>query len=387
MNIIFFHSNGILPTFGGISRVTHTLGVLFASKGNRVWYVGAQDKHIGQSYDCNQWFLPSPTLFAKENIHCLANFIKENQVDVVVNQNALNPRYAEFLAVCKKQASFLLVSCFHNSILTPILNGAYQKEYLLKKKKLGYLFTLMRTRFISTIMTRTYIVKYRKRYLSTINNSDRVFVLCNGQVSELYRMCGISFSDKVRIVPNGIEINTNQLVPKEKIVLWLGTFDYSIKRPDNMLRIWKMVENENSDWKLYMLGDGPSLEEMKEMANKMNLKNVCFKGRVNPDDYYKRAAICCVTSVHESFSMVVLESQRAACVPIVNNSFTSVPMLIQNGVTGFTVSAFDNKSFAETLSSLMQDGDTLQKVGLQALENVNRFSLDNIYNKWIQQLK
>lgn len=62
-------------------------------------------------------------------------------------------------------------------------------------------------------------------------------------------------------------------------------------------------------------------------------------------------------------------------------------MLIQNGVTGFTVSAFDNKAFAETLSFLMKDCDTLQKVGLQALENVNRFSLDNIYNMWIQQLK
>ena len=48
MNIVFFHGNGIVPTLGGISRITDTLGALFVDKGNNVWYIGAQDKHKGQ---------------------------------------------------------------------------------------------------------------------------------------------------------------------------------------------------------------------------------------------------------------------------------------------------------------------------------------------------
>ena len=28
MNIVFFHGNGIVPTLGGISRITDTLGIL-----------------------------------------------------------------------------------------------------------------------------------------------------------------------------------------------------------------------------------------------------------------------------------------------------------------------------------------------------------------------
>ena len=49
MNIVFFHGNGIVPTLGGISRITDTLGVLFVDKGNNVWYIGAQDKHKGRN--------------------------------------------------------------------------------------------------------------------------------------------------------------------------------------------------------------------------------------------------------------------------------------------------------------------------------------------------
>ena len=88
-----------------------------------------------------------------------------------------------------------------------------------------------------------YICKYRKYYLSTVQNSDRVVLLCDGQRSELYRMCGITSSEKIRVIPNCTDINIEQPQCKEQIVVWVGTFDYSVKRPDNMLRIWKQVES------------------------------------------------------------------------------------------------------------------------------------------------
>lgn len=103
MNIVFFHSNGIVPTLGGISRITAILGALFVDKGNNVWYIGAQDKHKGQKYCSWQSFLPSSKLFADENIRYIVNFIKEHQVDVIINQCALDHHSAQFLALCKKK--------------------------------------------------------------------------------------------------------------------------------------------------------------------------------------------------------------------------------------------------------------------------------------------
>lgn len=382
MNIVFFHGNGILPNFGGISRITDVLGDLFVTKGNNVWYIGAQDKHKGQIYSKRQSFLPSTDLFSEENIKYVTDFVKEKQVDAIVNQCALDPDSAKFLALCKMKIRFLLVSCFHNSILTPILNGAYQKEYLLEKRGLGWVFRLMNTRVARFLMTQIYIRKHRKRYLSTVNNSDCVVVLCDGQVAELCRMCGFTSSDKVCVLPNGIDINVDQPTTKENNVLWVGTFDYSVKRPDNMLRIWKMVENQHPGWKLQMLGNGPSWNEMQQLSKSLGLKQVYFEGRIVPDEYYKKAVISCVTSVHEAFSLVVLEAQRVGCVPVVNNSFTSVPMLVEDGVNGCTVKAFDNKSFAHVLSSLMDNIELRQQMSKKAVDNAKRFSLERVYNQW-----
>lgn len=382
MNIVFFHGNGILPNFGGISRITDILGNLFVSKGNDVWYIGAQDKHKGQKYSVRQSFLPSADLFSDENLKYIASFVKENKIDTIINQCALDPNSAKFLALCREKAPFLLVSCFHNSILTPVLNGAYQKEYLLKKRGLGWVFNLMNTSIVRYLMTKAYIQKHRKRYLSTINNSDYVVVLCDGQIRELYRMCGLKTSNKVCVIPNGIDINAHFSESKKKIVLWVGTFDYSVKRPDNMLRIWKIVENQHPDWTLLMLGDGPSWQEMQEMSKSLELKHVFFKGRIVPDEYYNKALIACVTSVHEAFSMVVLEAQRVGCIPVVNNSFTSIPMLIEDRVNGCIVKAFDNADFAKVLSALMDDSEKQKQISRRAIENAKRFSLDNIYEQW-----
>lgn len=387
MNVIFFHKNGIVPTLGGISRITDTLGRLFIDKGNNVWYIGAQDKHKGQKYCSRQSFLPSSELFANENVRYIINIVKKNQIDVIINQCALDYHSAQFLALCKKEVDFLLVSCFHNSILTPVLNGAYQKEYFLKSKGLGWLFYLMRTRFIVSMITGGYICKHRKHYLSTIQNSNRVVLLCDGQRSELYRMCGIAFSKKVCVVPNCIDVNIEQPQYKEKIVVWVGTFDYSIKRPDNMLRIWKQVEFKHPDWSLLMLGDGPSWEEMKELSKMLGLQRVTFEGRVQPEEYYKKAPILCVTSVHESFSLVTLEAQRVGCVPILNDAFSPASMLIQDGENGCLVPAFDNNAFAHVLDSLMDNPMKREKMSIKAVESVKRFSFDVVYDQWLKVLK
>lgn len=386
MNIVFFHNNGIVPTLGGISRITDILGTLFASKGNNIWYIGAQDKHKGQLYRKWQSFLPSPNLFVEENVNYLVDFVKKHKVDAIINQFALDPRSSQFLAHCKTRVNFMLVSCIHNSILTPVMNGAYLKEYVLKKKGFNLLFLLMKTRFVTSIMTSIYISKHRKRYLDIVHNSDRIVVLCDGQESELNQMCGESFPKKVKVIPNCIDTSIVNPQNKGKIVLWVGNFDYAIKRPDNMLQIWKFVEDKNSDWELQMLGDGPSWNEMKALANCLSLKRVCFLGRVCPEEYYKKASILCVTSVHESFSLVTVEAQRVGCIPILNNSFRPAPMLVKDGYNGYLIPPFNNIAFAKTLDSLMRDSELRGRMSKNAIESVKRFSLDTVYIQWMSML-
>ncbi len=200
-------------------------------------------------------------------------------------------------------------------------------------------------------------------------------------------MCGIEKSDKVHVVPNCIEVGDVGNLSKQKVAVWVGTFDYAVKRPDNMLYIWKQVESNIQGWQLKMLGDGPSLEEMKSLSEKLGLQHVEFTGRVMPDEYYNEAAIACVSSVHEAFSLVVIEAQKAGCVVVMNNSFTAAPMVVKNGKNGVLVPAFDNDSFAKALLSLMKDDEKRNRLSRQAMIDVQRFSLESVYDQWINLFK
>lgn len=386
MNILFVHSNGIVPTAGGISRTTHNLVQLFRSKGHNVWLLGAKNKHKGVEYDEQQYFLPcQESADFKDNIGFLIDFIRSRNVQIVINQTPFSEDVVRLLDQCRKETGSKIVSCYHNSILTPIYNYAYQKEYILKKRGYGFVFKILKMNVVRGFLTRTYIAKYRKTFRETSEKSDTVVLLCDGQVNEWRRMCGYSNDRNTAVIPNYISTDICEHdIRKQRIVLWVGTFDYAIKRPDLMLRIWKEVEYKHQEWKLYMLGDGPSLEEMKKMSNQMALKNVVFTGRVKPDRYYETSMIQCMTSVHEAFPMVAVEAMSYGAPIIAFDSFTSAKYIISEQTTGFLIFPFDVKAYADLLNCLLDNIELLHTLGLNARNSVSRFSEQTVYSQWQQ---
>ena len=386
MNILFFHSNGIVPTAGGISRTTHNLVNLFRSKGHNVWLLGVADRHEGVKYDEHQHFLPCQKCAdVEDNIVFLLDFVRARNVKVVINQAPFSEDVVQLLDKCRKETGMKIISCYHNSILTPIYNYAYQKEYTLKKRGLSFVFKILELNFVRQMLAKIYIAKYRKAFRATSQKSDAVVLLCDGQVKEWRRMCGFSNDKKSAVIPNFIsEEEGGHDSRKQQVVLWVGTFDYAIKRPDLMLRIWKEVESEHMGWRLYMLGDGPSMSEMKSLSCQLGLKKVTFTGRVNPLEYYKMARIQCVTSVHEAFPMVTIESMIEANPVIAFNSFTSASYIIIDRENGVLVKPFNVLEYSKCLSELMNNGQLCEAMGDCARKSTGRFSPESVYILWQQ---
>ena len=389
MNIVFFHINGISKTKGGVSKTTDTLCRVFRENGHQVWCVGEKNIESDNAFDEWQLFLPdAENILSPANITFLSDFVKEKQVDVIINQASQTDRTVVFLAQIKERTGVMLFSCIHNSILTPAYNGAYQKEFLLKKRHLGFVFDLMKLPLVKQLLVAMYIRRDRHRYLRLLKESDKVVVLCEGQKEELLKMCGTNDDSKVAVIPNIQEPATDddRNVGKQNTVLWVGTFDYSIKRADYMLRIWKMVMNDHPDWSLKLLGDGPSFNEMKELSQQMKLKNVTFEGRVNPQEYYKSASIACITSVHESFSLVATEAHSYGVVPVAFDSFTAARLVIDDGKDGLLVKPFDLDEYASALSRLMSENRRREEMSQSARQGIEKFSPHAVYGAWNQLL-
>lgn len=379
MNILFFHRWGINPTGGGVSQITHVLANEFSIHGYKVYYLGFQTVD-GVAYTDNQYFLPNNSdLICEENIDYLNSFCRERKIDVVINQNGL---YLESVAFVAKAEGVLRITVIHNCIFTQFRNLAYQHEYKLKQKHLGWLFNVAKLPLIRNVITWVYIQKYSKYYKQIADNSDYISVMSQGQVDDLKIVLNKSEWKKIVLIPNCIIPYSLKWKPRSKTVLWVATIDFMIKRVDLMLKIWKQVQDSHSDWTLKILGDSPYSEEAKVYAQQLGINNVSFVGRVDPTDYYLDAQIACVTSTHESFSMVIIESFKFGVVPMAFDSFPAAKELIDNGKNGIVIPAFDVNEYAKKVGQLMDEDDLRENMRKNAYASAQKYFSLSIFEKW-----
>lgn len=384
MNIVFFHQNGINPKAGGISRITYNLITeLNRRKGINIYALGLL---TNEELEYPQWqfFLPAKNLDTEANIRYIAAFMEEKNIDILVNQAALNLKTAYFLAkVHSRCLGVKIVSCIHNSVLTQIKNYSFQIEHRLLSKNKKIAFKILSNGLSRILLEFISVVMRHKQYVKLVQCSDKVVMLCPGHCKEMRRMLWGRFSQKVDYIPNCIIDIDQRVLPKENIVLWIGTVDLSVKRIDYMLDIWKQFEGKKDGWKLLVLGDGPALNWAKKQVEISGLRRVEFLGRVAPDPYYKRARISCVTSSHEAFPMVILESLANGVVPVVNNCFPSASYLITSGVNGCLAKEFDRNDFVRQLLSLTSNDSYLNRMAENCLIEARKYKASVVCDQWI----
>lgn len=381
MNILFLSGYNINQHDGGIARITHTLANMFYNSGHNIWYLGY--RKVSNDDSERQMYFPSPKPVATaENLNFIENILVTKHIDVVIVQKNPCKEYVKMLSVCKQKHNFLIVSCFHNLILTQIFNYAYGLEYKLKKHNLSFIFSLLKNKWINRFLVNIYIIKNRNLYKCIVDNSDVSVVLSEGHKKELLRMIGRKAEETIHIIPNCCDEVFRNKAEKKNEVLWVGNVDCNIKRIDYMLDIWNIVQVKHPNWILRVLGDGPSLNEMKNRAHYFNMKNIIFEGRVVPDTYYDGAKILCVTSVHESFSLVTIEAKMHGVVPVVQNSFPIACEIVNNEFDGILVTPFSISDFSEKLNSLMCDEDLINKYSENAIITSKQYSPDRILALW-----
>lgn len=385
MNILFFHNNGIDPIRGGISRITYSLCQRFREEGHKVYILSVLPPRANGKYDSEQYFLPSSNLKSKESLDYIVNFCSENNINFILNQAGLSLKNSIFLKDLTKHIDVKVINCFHNSILAPIYNYPYQKEFIWRRFPLNILLGVLKQNFIRKLLVQLYILRKRTYFKDIVKNSDAVVVLCDGLKTEVEELIG-NESNKIVVIPNFSTLTCSN-VDKKDIVVWAGTIDFSIKRLDKMLKIWHYVEDSNSNVQLKILGDGPNYNDARTLASKLKLKNVTFEGRCNPLEYYKSAKMIAVTSSHESFSLVLLEGMQCGCVPIAFNSFPAASMLINNEINGYLILNFSECEYAKKIIDFFEDSNIYKQMELSARNKSLYFSSIKIYNKWSHLFK
>ena len=222
----------------------------------------------------------------------------------------------------------------------------------------------------------------KKKHKELDNNYDKIVTLSPSFIDDFISIYKKTDKNKLISIPNMNTYESVNVIKKEKRVLFVGRLVSEVKGCDKLLRIWKEVSNTIDDWHLDIVGDGPDRENLEKMAKDLNIKNCTFHGFCNPQPFYEKAQIFCMTSIFEGFGMVLTEAMQHSTIPIAFDSYSSLHDIITNNTNGIIIPAFDEKEYANKLKTLIKNQDSILKLSTEAKISSERFSKDNILNIW-----
>ena len=290
------------------------------------------------------------------------------------------------------------------------LFGVYAARRL--NKPLVYTFHTMYDDYIFYVANRVFqpIAKgIFHRYLKFISNRADEITSPSQKAVDFFKQCGVD--KEVSIVPNGVDLNAftpttgerSELaaalreklgIPQDALTgIFVGRVGKE-KAIDWLLQAWADNIKGIPSHSLIILGDGPSLEEMKALAVSLGLeKQVIFTGKVDHRQvplYYAASDYYTTASLSEMMSISAMEALASGLPAVVRMDPTNKNQ-IQEGVNGYTYTT--PKEMADIIFKLREiPADQWAALRHQVRESMHQATADDsaqfiirIYEKATQE--
>ena len=190
----------------------------------------------------------------------------------------------------------------------------------------------------------------------------------------------------VHVIPNAITFPRE--IPstlERKRAIAVGNL-FHIKGFSRLIDVWSIVHKQHPDWSLSIYGEGYLKEELQSKINDLSLTDVVkLEGSVNDiKKCYQQSSMALISSYEESFSMVLLEAQSCGLPTVAFDCPFGPSEIITDGVDGFIVLNDDILCFADRVCLLIENTELRRIMGLNAFNNVERFSESNVMPLWVE---
>jgi len=206
-------------------------------------------------------------------------------------------------------------------------------------------------------------------------------------VSEFTKSRLIDFGipkERIIVIPNGIDVSKylykKGILKEKNSIVTLGRL---VKQKGHIYLIDAMREvvKKVQDAKLYIIGDGPLINKLKQHVRECGLeKNIIFMGKESEKEKIKRlymSELFALSSLQEGFGIVLLESM-ACGLPIIASNLSVFREFLNNGKNGYLVEKANSKKFAEMIVELLGNDEKRNRIGRYNQEYVKRFDWDKV---------
>ena len=352
------------PTFGGSGIVATELGKALAEKGHEIHFITYSKPVRMDWFTKNMYYhevsVSDYPLFEYAPYELL---LSSKLVDVAINQK---------------------LDILHVHYAIPHASAAFSAQQILKTRNidLPFITTLHGTDITLLGKDKSFqpVIEF------AINQSDAVTAVSESLKEDTYQFFDIK--KNIEVIPNfidpslyrfaeDIELRAQFAEKDEVIITHISNFR-KVKRVDDVIRIFKDVQQQLSA-KLLMVGDGPELHQVKNLARELGISDkVFFLGKSKRIEQITSISdVFLLPSETESFGLVALEAM-ASGVAVVSSNVGGLAEVNKDGVTGFLNDVGDIEGMIASVLTILKDKDTLARFKTNALEHSKKFELNKI---------
>ncbi|WP_269724112.1 glycosyltransferase family 4 protein [Yersinia enterocolitica] len=194
----------------------------------------------------------------------------------------------------------------------------------------------------------------------------------------------VTSDSKQVVIHNGIPdktIETSNI--KDNKCLRLISVARFCEQKDHETLLTALYPLRNEQWHLSLVGKGPDLDKIRELAVKLELdRKIDFLGeRSDVENLIASSDIFLLISNWEGFPISILEAMRAS-LPVIASDVGGVNEAVKDGVTGYLVKKADTRNLTECIKILLNDEELRLNMGQNGESSFNsHFTFDLMYKK------
>jgi len=224
-----------------------------------------------------------------------------------------------------------------------------------------------------------------RRLERRLARSTDVLVAVSPEVRDDLVALGVAPEEKFVVIRLGIELDqriadsaaertgTRRLlgVADDRFVVgWIGRMT-GVKRPDDVLRAFKLVRDHGIDACLCMVGDGPERDRVEQLAHQLGIVRHClfpgYQEEISP--FFGAFDVFMLPSANEGTPVTAIEALASGC-PVVATRVGGVPDVVRDGEDGFLVEPGDVLALADRIVRLAADPSLRGRLGAAGRERV-----------------
>lgn len=385
MKILFLYERKIIPTFGGVERVTYLLAEEFRRRGHAVAFlsVGPSDWN-GEDVDYGfpQYYIPRNETDFDSRLHKLTEAVG---TEVIIFQGNHNMVVSALSKVPEGIRKFIVLHYQPH-----ILHGKERRimrltpwKGLETSRKVQKILGLTVPRVLRVLNTK----KNNRRYRQMAENADKFIFLSERSVERLKSITPGLDPSKLAAVNNPLTFSPETIEAKEdekeNLVVNVSRLSNPQKNITGFIDAWKIFSASHPGWKAMVVGDGEHREYIESYARKKGVGKLTFEGNRNDvEAYYRKAKILCMTSAYEGWGMVLVEAMAYGCVPVAFDSYEAVHDIIHSGENGLLAKAFNAKDMARKIALIAENEGLRKEMARRGAESITKFDVSNIADRW-----